>query len=241
MAWFGKPTVPVLPHRLRKDLPKHRAYSEDYKLNSDRVDFWDKFYAGARSTTLLNPSQFAAFALGEASDATEVIEFGCGNGRGSEFFASHGLSVTALDASEQAIALCEMRRRHRNVRYEKYALGDQTGGVFPYGPQNGGNTLIYARFFLHAIDEREEDLFLKLTSRLATKNSIVALEYRCLDDVNIKKEFGDHFRRYIQHDLLCKKMESLGFEIAYQIKGRGMAKYKSEDAVVGRCIAMKSF
>jgi hypothetical protein len=92
---------------------------------------------------------------------------------------------------------------------------------------------------LHAITDQEENIFLELARDSLRSGSILALEYRCLGDDQIKKEFGEHYRRYISHDELCSKLVEFGFEISYQIHGRGYAKHKDEDALVGRCIAVK--
>jgi len=207
-------------------------------MESNSVNYWDAFYTGAGTLAPLFPSQFAAFVLGEVPDATDVVEFGCGTGRDSEFFASNGLGVTGLDLSERAIMICEMRRHHRNTTFRQYALGDPISDLVSRYTRNVGTTIIYARFFLHAIDEAQEDLFLA-TARDLSSNSTLALEYRCVGDEVGPKEFGTHYRRFIDHDALLRKLEQFGFAVEYQVTGRGFAKYKSEDAVVGRCIARR--
>lgn len=208
-------------------------------MNVERNSYWDDFYKVAEFNTPLHPSQFSAFVLGEAPDATRVIEFGCGNGRDAVFFASYGLAVTALDASENAIDFCRRRGRYQNVKFEKFALGDAVKGTVLDKYENGEKTILYARFFLHAISEEEEFVFLSVARELIGPGSIVALEYRCSEDEQNMKEFGQHYRRYLRHDELCERIVQAGFEVVYQIKGRGFAKYKSEDALVGRCIAVK--
>src|SRR5215213_6367505 len=71
-----------------------------------RTDYWDEYYA-ARSTMVRRlPSQFAVFVAGELEGRHRIIELGCGNGRDSMFFASHGHEVVAVDASQAAIDGC---------------------------------------------------------------------------------------------------------------------------------------
>jgi len=78
-----------------------------------------------------------------------------------------------------------------------------------------------------------------LASNFLQPGSILALEYRCVRDHQNKKEYGEHYRRYIQHTALCELVRSYGFTVSYQIEGKGYAKYKAEDAFVGRCIAVR--
>lgn len=202
--------------------------------------YWENFYGSLDLDSTFYPSQFAAFVLGESSGAKQLIEFGCGNGRDSFFFASHGFNVIAYDSSKSAINACNERVKTDNIEFFKFAVG-----VDEYSKMNETQlikdvkTIIYARFFLHAITDQEEMVFFKLAQDTLRTGSILALEYRCLGDEKIKKEFGNHFRRYFSHDELCNRVGEFGFDVIYQIHGRGYAKYKDEDAIVGRCMAVK--
>lgn len=40
----------------------------------------------------------------------KILEIGCGNGRDSFFFAYHGFSVTGIDISQRAIAICKKNK-----------------------------------------------------------------------------------------------------------------------------------
>lgn len=208
-------------------------------MDINRVGYWDNFYSRSELKKPQYPSQFAAFVIGEVSNAVHVIEFGCGTGRDSEFFAHHGLNVTALDASESAIELCRRYRSYENLTFEKFVLGkDDINNAIRVKPP--GRVILYARFLLHAISDEEENVFFKIAHDLSSQGSILALEYRCSGDEQIMKEFGQHFRRYLSHTELCESVAKAGFDVAYQVEGRGFAKYKSEDALVGRCIAIRN-
>lgn len=209
-------------------------------MSSSRIDYWNNFYEGKNVTPPKHPSQFAAFVLGETADATRLIEFGCGNGRDAAFFASHGLAVTALDASINAIELCQRRFCERNLKFNKFVLGESDiKSCFFDTKHVEEKTVLYARFFLHAISDEEEAIFLDLAQELIGPGSIIALEYRSSGDEENQKEFGQHFRRYLKHNDICDRVSKSGFDLVYQIEGRGFAKYKSEDALVGRCIAKR--
>jgi SAM-dependent methyltransferase len=165
------------------------------------------------------------------------MEFGCGSGRDTEFFASLGHAILGLDGSESAIAKCT-RFSNTGANYQAADLLESKPILEDFISKHSA-VIVYARFFLHAITEEEQDGFLKMLSEILKANSLVAFEYRTREDLESEKSFGNHFRRYLGHNELCNKLVYLGFKIQYQIKGRGLAKYKSEDAEVGRIVCEK--
>jgi len=209
-------------------------------LDAGRSNYWADFYSRCRKDAPSHPSQFAAFAINEFDNVDGVIEFGCGNGRDSHFFASNGLPVLALDACEQAIALCRARNWHEHASYvtrkASAARGELEG--FLHGKRR---VAAYARFFLHTIEEDEQRDLLCLLGELLPSGSPLFLEYRTVDDMNQQKAFGTgHYRRYLDHRQVLSAIGDAGFQVTYEIEGRGLAKYGSEDAIVGRCLAMKA-
>jgi tellurite methyltransferase len=199
-------------------------------------DYWDGFYGKSKKVTPLGPSQFAAFAATEFCLSMPLIEFGCGSGRDSEFFSRYGFRVYAFDASPEAIKLCQ-NRSQRSVVYARELAGSCSDHVVEH--LRSGPCSIYGRFFLHAIDEREHHNFFKMLSENLTAGSQVAFEYRTVNDERNLKEFGDHYRRYIDHDDLVRSLGAFGLTTTYEVQGVGFAKYGKEDAHVGRCIALK--
>ncbi|MGI3131258.1 class I SAM-dependent methyltransferase [Halopseudomonas pachastrellae] len=205
---------------------------------TERLEYWNSFYSRMGVTAPRLPSQFAVFAAGDFSGVDGVAEFGCGNGRDSEFFAANGFRVLAFDASSQAIDLCLTHTKSSQVDYllrsvEGCAKELQT---FAQGKQR---IAVYARFFLHAIDAEMESSFLGMLADALPSGALVYLEYRTREDETGEKKFGQHFRRYIDHGVLIETLCAIGFSIAYQVQGRGFAKYRDEDAQVGRCVAVK--
>src|SRR5690554_5078137 len=116
---------------------------------------WNSYYNSDVVPEL--PSQFCVFVANEFPSIGTVVEFGCGNGRDSLFFARHGKSVLGIDASEAAIQVCKkmakkdaLDARFLNARIEsENCLDTVKNGLSEMG---NGELLIYARFFLHAID-----------------------------------------------------------------------------------------
>lgn len=211
----------------------------------DRLGYWDSFYGRSNLPLPSLPSQFAAFALGEmfalgVEDKVEgVIEFGCGNGRDSHFFSAYDFDLLALDASAEAIELCRSFSRQPRAHFEQCRATEAREQVegFLSGKQR---VAVYARFFLHAIREEEQNDFLSLLGTLLPAGCLLFLEYRTVADAEQEKVFGDgHYRRYLDHRATLAGIEAAGFSVLYEIEGHGLAKYRDEDAKVGRCVAMK--
>lgn len=205
---------------------------------ADRQSYWDSFYSRQDALLPSLPSQFAVFSASDFIGVDGVVEFGCGNGRDSEFLGLNGFPVLALDGSSEAIELCRERSKSPQVRYENRTVDASAQALedFLVGKQR---VAVYARFFLHAIDASTESAFLQLLSAVLPVGSLVYLEYRTTEDALVEKKFGQHYRRFIDHAQLLGNLTALGFSVAYQVQGRGFAKYRDEDALVGRCVAVK--
>ena len=64
-------------------------------------NYWNTFYS---KFDLQHPSQFCVTTAIEAADRSQpIIEFGCGNGRDSMYFATHGFKVYGCDLSKEGI------------------------------------------------------------------------------------------------------------------------------------------
>ncbi len=208
----------------------------------DRHAFWNSFYTrSAESWELSLPSQFAAFVANEIDRKAHVIDIGCGNARDSFFFSRHGFKVTGLDASEAAV---ESAQKHAGLQggdgLEFVRTNLKDGRVRQVLSERRAETVcVYARFFLHAITDDEEDALIDALHNGCEPGDIVAFEYRTLADRNTEKVAAPHFRRYLSAAELDEKMERCQFMKCYGIEGIGFAKYKSEDAIVARAIYEK--
>lgn len=208
----------------------------------DRKGYWASFYsAESRGRSLMPPSQFAAFVAQELEPASAIFDVGCGNGRDSLFFAEMGFKVVSLDGSKDAIRFVEEQAKERDLENIKFIVGDIKGPKLREAIEQleSKKVCIYARFFLHAISEKEQEIFLETLSDNLRPGSLVAFEYRTVDDQFLQKEAPPHFRRYQSSESLKAKLQDAGFEEIYAIEGQGFAKYKMDDAIVARCIFEK--
>jgi tellurite methyltransferase len=90
------------------------------------------------------------------------------------------------------------------------------------------------------LDEQQEDLFLKALSNFLIKGDKLYFEFRTDKDKDKDKVYNNHFRRFVNLYDTITKLNDYGFNIEYSIESNGLAKFKEEDPIVGRIIAIKS-
>lgn len=196
--------------------------------------YWASFYSNSAVPSI--PSQFAAFALGEASGSSAVVDIGCGNGRDATFFARQGIRTLAIDASDSAVQACRAASEGLPLTVMQSDVGSLTllsevntwlGGA--------GEVLLYARFFVHALTDNEEAQLLVLAKQvLARRRGMFALEFRTHRDQSLEKVTAAHFRRFINPTDFARRSADSGFEVRYFVEGFGYAKYRNDDAHVAR-------
>ena len=206
-------------------------------MQSEASTYWNTFYSGKSADDLVIPSQFAAFVAAEyAGNHDALIDIGCGTGRDTTFFRQIGFRSVGVDASQAAIDRCK-EQAEPGAPYLCAAIGDpeladkikQTIGDFQ-------SPLVYARFFLHAIDDSLETKFLELAQQLVSPKGCVAVEFRTQRDQQQTKVTPSHYRRYIDPLAFATKVNNVGLSVSYFVEGFGFAKYKSDDAHVARFV-----
>ena len=204
------------------------------------MKYWDKFYESDSVDKSINdvPSQFAVFALNELidEDIHHVVEFGCGTGKDSIFFANNNLQVLAFDTSISAIKLCQDNSSNKLSSFKRIKNFDETANVVKDIHER---LCIYTRFFIHALSDEEILNFTTHLANISKPNDLFISEFRILGDEKNKKETSKHFRNYIDPDKFLNTVTSHNFKIKYNITGTGYAKYRDDDALVMRLIAEK--
>ena len=96
---------------------------------------------------------------------------------------------------------------------------------------------------MHSLDiDQESDFLLALSKSLITGDTVY-FEFRSEEDAETEKYFGNknHFRRYVDSNRFIRDLNDIHqFDISYSITGNGMARYRGEDPVVTRIIAVKN-
>jgi ubiquinone/menaquinone biosynthesis C-methylase UbiE len=214
----------------------------DIAVPADRTDqrnYWDQFYGRAGLAGAIWPSQFAAFVLGEIDRQGDLIDVGCGTGRDALFFASHGLNVTGLDASAAAIDICRSLQRDSGLTSVKFIHGSvDDADLLDQVSRHRASSVptVYARFFLHAISDEQEDRFLSFARSVCLDGGMLAAEFRTIRDAGQTKVTPDHYRRFMEPVAFLEKAHRHGFTTSYYVEGFGFAKYGADDAYVSRCL-----
>lgn len=213
-----------------------------------RAHYWEEYYRKENSYYTLTPSDFAKFIHSYINTTGVIFEFGCGSGRDSVFFASNGRNTVAIDACSIAInnvrshasqeALAGIRLLNGKVgepdlesRVKAEAL------TLPVSPSAA--TMVYARFFLHALTETEQKAFISVAAKLLEVDGILALEFRTPEDELSPKVTPAHYRRYVAPEGLIADIERYGFVLTHFEQGRGLARHGVDDAHVARVVFVR--
>ncbi len=168
-------------------------------------NYWNNFY---KKFNLKKPSLFARFVLKKLKKNSLLLEVGCGNGRDTFFFLKNNIKCTAYDISKTAIV--QNRKLFNKVFYKKNICKKKENlkkNYFNY---------IYARFFLHTINENEQKFFFINSFNKLKKDGFLYLEFRTINDVLFKKgkkvshneRITDHYRRFINPIELLKELKT---------------------------------
>lgn len=213
------------------------------KVVTAEKDYWNDFYG---KFNISHPSQFCVMTAIETDRSCPIVEFGCGNGRDSIYFATHGYTVYGCDLSKPAIEA--NNKKSADVPSIKFRVVDAScpDAVWQIieearSKADAERVTVYTRFFLHSIDEKQQAKFFSALGSAMRAGDMIYHEYRSKEDALLDKVHGkDHYRRYIDTPVLCADLEKGGYTVNYENTGRGMAKYKQEDPFVSRVIATKN-
>lgn len=213
--------------------------------------YWEEFYKDR--VDLTESSTFSEFILKKKEQNLEntiLIDLGCGTGKDTFYFAKNGFEVIGIDGSEEVIKINNnIMNKHfdtnNNIYFACVDLSDVNevqklmDKFNEISISQGKKILFYTRFFLHAISEETENLILEsILKNIQIPCEIVA-EFRTKEDEELDKVFDDHYRRYIDTDILITKLIQLGFTIQEFSKGRGFSIYKNENPYLARIIFKK--
>lgn len=201
---------------------------------SDSLTYGSNFYASAFNLGI--PSQFAVFCAGEEQGKSkQIIEFGCGNGRDSAFFANSGFVVAASDAVE-APSIRSNSNPNLSFQAVNYPVGEDLVRYLA-SLTDVDQAIAYLRFLIHAVNVGTEDLIISQLVSLRQRGlQRVYLEFRTIKDQDLSKVTPSHYRRFIDPKEFTDKLSNTGFSIIYQVEGRGFAKLENDDAHVLRLI-----
>lgn len=207
--------------------------------------YWDKYYGNedAKDKSMFEPSLFACVMYEKYMEkGKDLIEFGCGNGRDSIYFAKNGLNVIGIDSSKVIIEKLQKEVLMDNCMF---VCDDFVDVESIYQTQYD---YCYSRFTLHAINERQETQILSKAYDMLKREGYLFIEARSVHDgkyglgKQVEKDafiFDEHYRRYINAGELIKKLDRIGFSIVEQEESDTFAPKKGEKTVCIRVVAQK--
>jgi glycerophosphoryl diester phosphodiesterase len=222
-----------------------RVIDPRYHLrDSDITDVhWREFY---RDHDPAAASPFARFISDQLTPPGVVIEFGCGTGRDSLHLAAQGWSVLGTDRAREAIDRAEAAAQRFNgsssIRFDTAdaaSAADVRSCLARHEEfLQTDNLVVYLRFFLHAIEETVERTLFKTLAGALSRGFTLCAEFRTVEDRALAKAYGSHYRRYIDHERLAKRLsDEHGFHVGYLEAGHGFSPHDGEDPHLARLIA----
>lgn len=204
-------------------------------------EYWENYYRSGEVVS--RPSLFAEFVLRRyIKEGDSIIEFGCGNGRDSVYFASNNVIVLAVDQCREEITNLTKINSLNNL---KFLYGDFTklGNI-------GSFDFVYSRFTLHSVSEKGEDDVIKWSCSHIKSGGFFLIEARGqknelyklgipVDGESDAFIYNNHYRRFIDINILQNKLISNDFEIILADENKGFAPFNGDDNFFLRVIAKK--
>ena len=174
------------------------------------LNYWNFYYN--KESKIIKESNFAALIKKKIlTNKLNILEIGTGNGRDAFYFSKFSNSVIAIDQSSIAInkSRLKVKKLHiKNLLFKKLHVDN----ILKVKNKNKIN-LIYARFFIHSINLKKENLLLNNLSKFNKSKLLIALEFRTIKDKLMKKgkkvsrfeTYTDHYRRFIDPNIFEKK------------------------------------
>jgi SAM-dependent methyltransferase len=199
-------------------------------------NYWDYFYSSKVAPIV--PSQFCVMVAQDIEPNSNIIDFGCGNGRDLNYFSILGHNVIGIDASEKAIEFCSSKKlpntKFVNKNVFSLNLEDLKFSI------SSKKVIIYSRFFQHTLEPAEQSFMFELLKQLAKYHNLKCyFEFRNNHDKDNRHIFEDHYRRYQSEAEFIGSLNSSGFSVEYFVSGNGMSYFKGEDPDLTRVIAVR--
>jgi len=199
-----------------------------------KENYWNSFY---KKFNFISPSPFAKFVLRKIKKKKFLLEVGCGNGRDTFFFIKNKINCHAYDISGTDIK--KNRIFIKKVFYVRNICKKQNkinSNFYDY---------VYARFFLHAINEIEQNFFFINCKKILKKKGFIYLEFRTIKDnlfnkgkkISKYERVTDHYRRFIDPKKLVHKLKNkYNFKICYLKSSYKFAIFRDQKPHVCRII-----
>ena len=209
-------------------------------MKSNNKIFWNKYYNSKDNNN--KPSNFALFInKNYIKKNTFLIDVGAGDGRDSFYLRKKAKHVCSIDQSTIAIKKNKLKARRlglKNMTFKNLSSNHLKKVA------NKKVNFIYARFFIHAINEVSEDIFLKSIKKNFESKTVISLEFRTIKDVLMKKgkkiskyeRLTDHYRRFIDTKKFENKLKKLNYRVLYKKQGINLSKSPNDNPHLCRIV-----
>ena len=182
--------------------------------------YWENFYSGP------TPNVESNFAR-TVEKSSSIIDFGCGNGRDSLFFAKDR-RVLACDSCMAALE----KIKHPNIETFCFDFKDEPCLFYQ---RHNEYDIGYMRFILHAVTKKVQSNLLICAKHSVKTGGKIYIEAR---SDNGELPDATHYRRLINKDQLIKELTSHLFEVVFVEEDSGFSKTCNEDPVLIRIVAI---
>ena len=206
--------------------------------------YWNNYYDFKNHNN--KPSNFALFIYKKyINKNTVLLDVGSGDGRDAFYFIKKAKYVLGIDKSNVVINKNKLKAKRLNLKKINF-INISSNRLKKIN--NKKINFIYARFFLHAINEKNENIFLKSLIKNFNSEILVALEFRTTKDRLMKKgkklskyeRLTDHYRRFIEFKKFEQKIKKLNFKIIYKKLGINLSKSPNDNPHLCRILFSKN-
>lgn len=226
---FGFKTPPDARRRFR-------GWLEGYHVHRR---YWEDFYRSKRSAAVPEkPSAFARWVGERERASTFLVDIGSGTGRDALWFARSGYQVLGLDYARSAVDHARNAAEALSASFEVLDLYDLRQ-VLTVGARLAHTThphTLYGRFLLHALEDEGRHNLWRLAELALRAGGSLYLEFRTGKDAGASHAFGEHFRRFLDPDLVVDEVEARGGHVEHREEDHGLAVYRDEDPHVCRLV-----
>jgi len=156
-----------------------------------------------------------------------------------QWFAGEGFPALGCDYSRAGVAYAKSRARESELSAEFVMLNlydlRHVLARSAWFAHERRTEVVYARFLVHALEDvGRQNLWIIGRGALKGTHGCLYLEFRTEPTAH---EFGEHYRRFVQPDVVVGELEGHGFEVEHLDHSYGLAAYNNEDPRICRIVA----
>lgn len=204
--------------------------------------YWTRFYSGdQRAAVPDEPSAFARWSATRHGAMTLLVDIGTGTARDALWFSRQGHEVLGLDYAAPAIDQASRAAAHARLpaSFEVFDLyrAEQVDVMGTRLAQRAHPAMLYGRFLIHALQDHGRQALWRMAGTALEAGGSLYLEFRTGKDAGARHEFGEHFRKFLDTDMVVDEIVEWGGTIEYRHEDHGLAPYRNEDPHVCRLVS----